>query len=429
MEREIGIEGYLTTTEGVGGILKSTAEDFIVEEISEPPERSDDGRFAVASLRVTNWETNRLVRQLAKALHVSRRRIGYAGTKDKRARTTQWFSFEGLDPEVLRRLQLKDVEVLDAYRSEKALEIGDLLGNRFDLVVRRLGAPAETTAGCVAETRRQLLAVRGFPNFFGVQRFGSIRPVTHLVGWHIVRGEFKEAVGTYVAHPIEGEDLEAFETRQALEETGDVREALRTFPKPFTFEKAILNHLVAHPDDYVGGLRQLPPNLLMMFVHAYQSWLFNRILSERLRRGLPIHLPVVGDLVLPQDRRGLPDRDRTVEVTEDNLARVRDRCVEAKAWVSAVLFGSMSEFAAGEPGAIERQVVEAEGLRREDFVIPDLPRISSKGTRREILAPLRALDASVEGSSLHVRVELPRGAYATCLLREFMKTDVGAAGG
>jgi len=421
MERDLGIEGYLTTTPGVGGTLKAIADDFVVEEVSAPPPPQADGRFTIARLRVREWETNRLVRQLARGLHISRRRIGYAGTKDKRAVTAQLFSFEGVEPEAIASLRLKDVEVLETFRASRPLEIGDLVGNRFSIVVRDLRVEGGKAGDVVADTTRQLVAAGGFPNFFGVQRFGSIRPITHLVGRHIVRGEFREAVETYVANPIEGEDPESFEVRAALEESGDVKEALHDYPRNYTFEKAILNHLAVHPDDYVGALRVLPLNLLIMFVHAYQSYLYNRILSERMRRGLPIREPVVGDLVLPADRRGLPDRERTIDVTADNRERVAARCHEGKAWVSGVLYGSESAFADGEMGEIERAAIASEGVRPEDFIIPDLPRISSRGTRREILAPLRDLRASVAGPDLTVTVELTRGAYATCLLREYMK--------
>jgi len=426
MERDLGIEGYVTTTAGVGGTLKVSPEDFVVEEIPDPPPRVPGGRFTIAALRVRNWETNRLVRQLARALHISRRRIGYAGTKDKRALTTQLFSFEGLPPEGVKALRLRDVDVLDAFTTEKPLTLGDLIGNRFRIVVRDLRFPAVEAAADVEETTRQLGALGGFPNFFGIQRFGTVRPITHLVGKHLIRGEFREAVETYIANPIAGEDPESFEVRTAFAESGDIRGALRDYPKSYTFEKAILNHLRGRPDDYIGGLQQLPENLLIMFVHAYQSFLFNRILSERLRRGLPVHTPVVGDLVLPADARGLPNRDRTIEVTSDNLERVADRCRSGKAWVSAVLFGAESRFATGEPGAIEEGIVAAEKLRPQDFLIPSIPQISSKGTRREALAPIRSLEASVDETGLHVSVELLRGAYATCLLRELMKSESAA---
>ena len=226
---------------------------------------------------------------------------------------------------------------------------------------------------------------------------------------------------SYVANPIEGEDPESYDVRAALEASGDVKGALHDYPRNYTFEKAMLNHLAAHPNDDIGALRALPLSLLIMFVHAYQSFLYNRILSERMRRGLPIREPIEGDLVLPANRQGLLDRERTIEVVADNLERVAARCRAGKAWVSAVLYGSESTFAAGEMGEIERETIEAEGVRPEDFIIPDLPRISSRGTRREILAPIRQLRTALEEGVLRIDTELTRGAYATCLVREYSK--------
>ncbi len=423
MERDVGIEGYLTSTPGLGGTIKASADDFVVDEISSPPTPAIDGRYTIVALRVRNWETNRLVRELARALHISRRRIGFAGTKDKRALTTQLFSFENVPPETIKALRMKDVEVLDVSRSGRPLEIGDLVGNRFQIVVRDLAVAVDRVNSIAEETARQIRSFGGFPNFFGIQRFGSVRAITHVVGRHIVRGEFKEAVQTYVANPIEGEGSESYEVRAALRDTGDVHAALRSYPKSYGFEKAILNRLASRPDDYVGALQVLPFNLLLMFVHGYQSYLFNRVLSERLRRGLPIHEPVAGDLVLPADRRGLPDRDRTIDVTCDNLDRVADRCREGKAWVSAILFGSESEFAGGEVGQIEKEIVATEGLRPEDFIIPDIPRISSKGSRREILAPLHDFSIRPTAGELNLSFASSRGSYATCLVREFTKAE------
>src|SRR3989442_9398518 len=144
-----------------------------------------------------------------------------------------------------------------------------------------------------------------------------------------------------------------------------------------------------------------------------QSYLFNKTLSEGVRRGFPTQEPVAGDVVLPADRRGLPDRDRTIDVTCDNLDRVTDRCREGKAWVSAVLFGSESEFAGGEVGQIEKGMVAKEGLRAEDFIIPEIPRISSKGSRREIIAPLHDFAVTLADNSLNLSFASPRGSFPT----------------
>src|SRR6266511_2970855 len=106
-ESLVGIAATLTSAPGLGGRIKASAEDFVVEEVSVDLPRSDDGRYTAARLRTRNWETNRLVRELARALRISRKRISFAGTKDRRAVTTQLVQFEG-PLELLDRLHLKD---------------------------------------------------------------------------------------------------------------------------------------------------------------------------------------------------------------------------------------------------------------------------------------------------------------------------------
>ena len=419
-EAVVGIVGYGTTTPGVGGRIKEEPEDFVVEEISAPPPRAEGGPCTVAVIRTRNWETNRLVREMSRRLAVSRKRISFAGTKDKRAVTTQAFSFD-LPVEAVRGLRLADVEILDAYPSARRIELGDLLGNRFRATVREVAAASEAASAILAATAAELAILGGFPNFFGIQRFGSIRPITHVVGRHLVRGEFKEAVDAYVANPIEGEDAEAFEARTELAVTGDYAEALKAYPDVMGFEKALLNFLVRRPGDYVGALHELPFNLLLMFVHGYQSYLFNRIVSERMRRGLPLNEPLEGDVVLPLDRQGLPDRSRPLAAEPANLEKMRRQVRDGKALVSGVLFGAEVPLAAGSMGEIEREVVAVEGLKPDDFVIPRMPRLSSRGTRRELLAPVRGLAWSVEASTAKFAFDLSKGSYATSLLREFTK--------
>jgi len=421
-EEVVGIRGFATSTPGIGGAAKASPEDFVVEEISSPPPKADGGRYTVAAVRSTNWETNRLVREMARRLAVSRRRISFAGTKDKRAVTTQLFCFEAPE-DVVRSLRLADVEILETYATDRRLEIGDLLGNRFRILLRDLAVPPDEAEAILAATAAQLEVLGGFPNFFGMQRFGSIRPITHVVGRHIVRGEFKEAVDAYAANPIVGEDMEAFEARQELAASGDYGEALKAMPDVMGFEKALLNYLVRRPGDYVGALQELPFNLLMMFVHGYQSYLFNRILSERMRRGFPLNEPLEGDLVLPLDKQGLPDRDRPLAVEASNFEKMRRQVRDGKAFVSGALFGSDAVLAAGPMGEIERAVVASEGLKPEDFVVPRMPRLSSRGTRRELVAAVRGLRWAVEGSAAKLEFELSKGCYATSLLREFMKRD------
>ena len=419
-EEVVGIRGYATSTPGIGGTIKAEPEDFVVEEISSAPPAVPGGPFTIARIRTTNWETNRLVREMARRLAVSRKRIAFAGTKDKRAVTTQLFCFEVPEDRV-RALRLSDVEILETHTTDRRLELGDLLGNQFRVVIRDLAEPPKEAEAIFGATAAELEVLGGSPNFFGLQRFGSIRPITHVVGRHLVRGEFKEAVDAYVANPIEGEGEEAYEARQELAATGDYGEALKAMPDVMSFEKALLNHLVRRPEDYVGALQELPFNLQMMFVHGYQSYLFNRILSERMRRGIPLNEPLEGDLVLPVDKEGLPDSDRPMRAEASNLDKMRRQARDGKAFVSGALFGSEAPLAAGPFGEIERQVVASEGLRPEDFVIPRMPRLSSRGTRRGLLAPVRGFRWSIVDRTATLDFELLKGCYATSFLREFQK--------
>ena len=194
------------------------------------------------------------------------------------------------------------------------------------------------------------------------------------------------------------------------------------------FEKSILNKLVINPEDLVGALKELPKNLLTMFVYAYQSYLFNRILSERIRRKLPLNEAIVGDIVLPI-RKGVIDKEG-IMVKENNIKKVNKQISKGKAAVSGVLFGSDSVFPEGKMGEIEHEIIEGEKIDPRDFIIPDVPYISSSGSRHSILAFVKDLDFKIIDDDLNkgkkaliLKFELQKGCYATSLLREFMKTD------
>jgi len=421
-ERDLGFEVFYTDTPGIDGKLKDTPEDFRVEEIPEFPPESSDGRFTIAKVTSNNWETNRLIRRLSRNLHISRTRIGFAGTKDKRAVTTQLMSFEAPLEEVMS-LQIAGVEIFDAYRARRKITIGDLVGNAFELRVVNCNVRAEELEKRIVDTLAPLQELGGFPNYFGIQRFGSLRPVTHTVGKQIIHGDFEGAVRTYVASPTSWEMEESRDARKRLHEEWDFESALRYFPQRLTFERVVIGHLVECPDDYSGALKRLPTNLQMMFVHAYQSYMFNRILSERIRREMPLASPMVGDLVLPMTKDWIPDHDSFVPVNEENIDLVSKQVSEGKAFVSGILFGSESEFAEGEMGELERSIVESEGVNRNDFIVPEIPHCNSKGSRRELICRFWDFSSSVDGDAATFGFKLGKGCYATSLLREFLKVD------
>ncbi|MFQ6013213.1 MAG: tRNA pseudouridine(13) synthase TruD [Thermoplasmata archaeon] len=422
MEAEVGIAGYGTTTSGVGGRIKDTPEDFVVEEIPVDLPVVAAGRFLVVRVTVRNWETHRLVRQLARSLRVSRRRISFAGTKDKRAVTTQRMTFEGLDEEALDAVHLKDVTLEPLHRTSRRLSLGALMGNRFRIRLREVNLSGGEARARLQSLGQELRQAGGFPNFFGVQRFGELRPLSHRVGRAIVRGDLARAVELYVGETFPREDPESLAARAAFRESGDVARALKELPPRLSFERSLLHHLQARPGDYGGALLRLPHTLLTLFVNAYQAYVFNRILSLRMAEGIPLNEPLSGDLLLPLNKWGLPDRRRPIAVTETNRSKTTSQARAGKAWVSGLLPGYDVPLAAGQMGRLEGRVIQEEGIDPGNFAVKALPGLASRGLRRALVAPVRDF-AFVLEEGVRLTFALNPGCYATSLLREVTKGD------
>jgi len=241
------------------------------------------------------------------------------------------------------------------------------------------------------------------------------------VGIAIVKGDFREAVCEYAGHPIGNEEENVRRAREMVDAGLPPAQIISLLPEVMTFEKTILQHLIEREDDYAGALRQLPRNLLMMFVHALQGRMFNEMLSLRMIAELPLNRPLEGDIVLRAAQDGLPDRDMMIHVSSDNVGNVTDEMSKGHCFVSALLFGHRSIFASGFQGEIERRVVADFGLSEENFIVPAIPECTSSGARREVLSPLKNMDVSIDGSDATVTFDLTRGSYATSLLREIMK--------
>ncbi|MCQ2078480.1 MAG: tRNA pseudouridine(13) synthase TruD [archaeon] len=424
-EADIGMLYYISDNEGTGGRLKAQPEDFVVDEISSHPEPADDGRFTIAKVTARNWETNHMIRLLSRQMGISRERIGFAGTKDKRAVTSQLMSFEG-PPSILEKVDLQDLTITEPYKARRRIQIGDLIGNRFTIRATNVARPMAEVRDVCEDVIASVKATGGFPNYFGVQRFGVMRPITHKVGEYIVRGDIRGAVRCYVCEPANeaSQDVAAAEARKRLSETDDWASLYDTVPDSMSFEKNLIAYLRDHPEDWTGAIASMPTNLQMMFVHAYQSYLFNLMLSERIARGIPLNRPIVGDVIIPLDADGIPQHESPVIATARNIDLVERQIRLKRAFVSIPLFGSESKFSDGEMGEIERMILEREKIDLDDFVVPGLSHCSSEGSWRELLCPVKDLGYNLEEESYQVSFSLPKGNYATCLMREFMKSEM-----
>jgi tRNA pseudouridine13 synthase len=428
IEKRIGISLYSTDTDGLGGKLRQEVDDFIVKEITNR-EEGKEGKYLVLEITKRDWDTHHLTRTLAKILKISQKRISVAGTKDKRALTTQKISIFDIDASEIENIHLKDIELKVLGRSRESIELGDLWGNDFVITIRDIASSPEDAKKQLEKTTHEVLAQGGVPNFFGIQRFGSIRPVTHLVGKAIVERDFKKAALLYIAEPFPDEPDATKIARQAVKGTLDFKEGLKTYPLRLGHERAMMNHLISNPDDYAGAFLVLPKNLYKMFVHGYQSYIYNMILCHRIEKGLFLNQAVEGDIVCFKNEAGLPDSLKTEIVTAEKVAAVNRLIKRKRAFITAPLPGYNTEFASGIPGEIEQEVLWKLNVPLDGFNIEEIPEMSSKGTRREVLLQaepkFEVLDdeLNIEKSKAILKFMLPKGSYATTVLREYMKVD------
>jgi len=440
LEKELGIETYVTQSPGVGGRIRQLLEDFVVEEllvdgslaeVSAPVkgwEPAGEGPYLVCVLVKRRWDTFLAVRQVAERLRISQKCIRFAGIKDTKALTAQHISLQNVSPSKVLDVQIKDIKLYPQRFSKERMYSQLIKGNRFHITIRGIEHPASVIEQRAESVQNEIERLGGVPNFFGHQRFGTIRPNTHLVGKHLTKGDAERAALAFLAEPSVHEHPEAREARQQLQDTLDFKEALESFPRFLRYERFMLHHLARYPSDYVGAFRTLPRRLRKLFVQGYQSYLFNRFISERIRRGIPLDEPQIGDYTIRLDEHGLPTEEYD-QATETNIQTIHPSVKEGKMCVAAPLVGPDMPPSKGVQGEIELKILETENVTPEKFRIPFMPEATAEGRVREILNPVWNLvqeeiseDKENAGKyMMKLGFTLNRGSYATVLLREFMK--------
>lgn len=452
----IGLTGYAVEAKGIGGILKARVSDFRVDEISSKISLDPKGRFTAANITLTNWETNRFISKMARACGISRNRVFFAGTKDKRAVTKQVFVIDAPQKRVAS-VSISDVEIEIIGRTHQKLGFGNHKGNRFTITVRGCcnedGTPMseEEALSRIKDIQEKMENAIGpgiFPNWIGPQRFGSGRPVTPVVGRHVVNGDWKSAVMDYLC--LEGEESEdAQEFRKMVRENGIESIDLSTIPNWLGYERDILTHLRNNTEDWIGAFKKLPNNLQLMTVHSLQSVVFNNTLKKRIEEGISLSVPVAGDLVGRIDDNGQLETSSIVTVDERTLDRISRNCKLGRLAVTSQLPGSESQLTSYEIGKLEQEVIKEMNLSDSNWVIEEIGRLTTKGTRRPNtssfsdfqyeVVPTTTLDLlegkwlegpkdgqlwHPEGACIRFRFTLPSGSYATTLLREFMRVPL-----
>jgi len=440
LEKVLGIETYATQSPGVEGRIRQLLDDFVVEELLvdgslaevslpvEGWEPAGEGRYLICVLVKRRWDTFLAVREVAQRLRISQKRIRFAGIKDTKALTAQHISLQNVSPNRVLDVQIKDIKLYPQRFSKERVYSQLIKGNRFHITVRGIDHPASVIEKQTTNIQDEIESVGGVPNFFGHQRFGTIRPNTHQIGKHLTRGDVEKAALVFLAEPSVHEHPEAREARQRLQDTMDFGEALERFPRFLRYERFMLRHLAKYPNDFVGAFRELPRRLRKLFVQGYQSYLFNRFISERIRRGIPLDEPQIGDYTIKLDEHGLPTEEYD-QATETNIQTIGQSVKEGKMCVAAPLVGTKQPPSKGVQGEIEQEILEAENVTPEKFNIPFMPEATAQGRVRAVLNPVWNLlqeeiseDKENPGNQMmKLGFTLNRGSYATVLLREFMK--------
>jgi tRNA pseudouridine13 synthase len=393
---------YLTADlPGVGGRIKAQPADFVVEEIPlyQP---LGEGEHTYFEVEKTGLSTFQAVRRIARALNLHHKRLGYAGLKDAQAVTRQVMSVQGVPPEKVLALELANNKVLWARRHKNKLKTGHLKGNRFTIRIRDVDANQ-------MENARRILAVleeRGVPNYFGEQRFGR-RDDTHRLGRAIVNGEVEELIRLYLGRPHPEESPLIYQARERFE-AGDWAEALALFPSRMSDEREVVRALIKSGGSYPEAYSRLPRDKKRFFVSAYQSYLFNHVLDERLDT---IDRLFVGDVAFIHAKGA-------AFLVED-VAAEQPRADRFEISPSGPLYGYKLLVAEGTQGELERRILAAEGLSLESFRLQGGPK--APGARRPLRFPLLKPELWYD-EGLVLAFELPKGCYATSVLAEITKT-------
>lgn len=338
---------------GIGGQLRASAEHFVVEEIPlyEP---QDEGQHLYVNITKVGLTTKEVQRQLERVFGLRQGTVGFAGMKDKHARTTQTFSLGvGHQPvsfceEAAQRIREQLPVTLNWARWHKnKLQTGHLLGNRFQITVTDLELSiAEALARAEAIAMR--LQQKGLPNYFGPQRLG-VEGVNVLRGWEVVM-----------------------------------------------------------------GAKQVRDSWLRRFlVSCYQSYLCNRYLARRMSIGAFEHL-LTGDVAKKYATGGMFD-------VLDGEAE-QPRYVAQEISFTAPMYGPKMWTAKATAGELEAEILSEAGITLEH-----LQKFRMDGTRRLGRLLLPTLQAGAAADGLCFAFALPKGAFATTVLREFMKVDLATA--
>jgi tRNA pseudouridine13 synthase len=402
IDRMAGIECYCTSFAGTGGSIKQGSESFRVSELADEslalsPTFDERHRYPVYLLEKRGIDSNHALFEIERECRI---RLRVMGIKDAKAVTAQYAGAERAMRNAPTELKSSHTHLTLKGFAKKPLGRESLAGNRFEIAIQ--GPRSQDLAAFVPEISK-------VGNFYGLQRFGSERLVTHLVGREIVRRDFGRAAELLLSYTTKYDTPMSREIRSKSADPANYRQVLKMLPRGMDIERQVLSALVAGKDA-VSALRAVPITIRRLFVQAYQAYIFNLCLSAAIASGEDLLQPKEGDLCFEME--GPATFGRVIKYSPASKAKM----------VPAVrMAGYTFQPGKGRFESITKKILEQEGVAAKDFYIKEMQELSNQGGFRQ--APLWCMDFSYNKNPFTVSFKLPKGSYATTLLREIIKPD------
>jgi len=385
IDSQIGISVYSTKFPGIGGKIRVEPEDFQVSElISEKVKNSinDQNGYAVYKLKKKKIDTNHALSGIFRQKGI---RLKALGLKDASAVTEQ-FVCSGNKGKSIESFSSDKYSLEKLGFVKKPLSKKDMIGNHFKLKISECQNNLESFT-----EYDQIL------NFYGYQRFGSKRPVTHLIGKAILQMDFNKAVDLILSFTSSYDSKENTEIREKLSDKANYEQYFDQVPVQMDIERIVLKEMIEHGEP-IRAIRAIPVSLRRFYIQAYQSFIFNQSLSAAFVDGENLFEAQTGDVCF--DYNGIIGK--FVKGMDQHLA---------------LPFVGYSYYKKTRFDFQISKILEQEEITPKDFFIKEMQEASSEGGFRQ--AAIHCTDYSSHGNV--VEFSLSRGSFATILLREIMK--------
>jgi|TARA_B100001750_G_scaffold216469_1_gene201149 tRNA pseudouridine13 synthase len=387
IDSELGLSVYSTNFPGTKGKIKQRNEDFVVREIiSEKASNTitEDNGLAVYILRKNGIDTTH-------ALHDVEKRFGLVlralGLKDSNAITEQYVQAKTVSRS-LEHIEGINYSLRRIGFTKKPISKQDMLGNKFKIKISDL----INDVSHFNEHDKIL-------NFFGYQRFGSKRPITHLVGKAIIQKNYQKAIDFLLNYSSKYDTAENNHYRKLISERKSDSEIIDQLPKSMDIEISVLRGLSKSNDQKIA-IREIPLQMRRFYIQAYQSYIFNRTLSMAFE--------YEEDLFNPQENDVCYDRTNKLGKYQNEIDQRLTVPLVGHSYFKKTRFDYYIQ-----------KILEQEEISPSSFFIKDFQEISIDGGFRN--ASVRC--DGFQASDNMIEFQLSRGSYATIVIREILKPN------